>query len=926
MSDYSKFTFRGGLWSRNMRNRSDVAEYDFGLEKGLNFIVEHESGATVRPSFEFADYLQHDDKTIKLFPYFFNQFQGNAFMIVAGDLYLRFVNNGAYVLEDEAPITAVSTNTISAPAATYVVGDWVKLETANGFIQDTFEVTAVSGTDYTLDAVSTLVAAVFAEAPTKVSRIYTVTTTYAHTDLDTINYEQYLDQLTFTSRKYPQKIISREDAADWTLTDVNFIPSILGPTSVTTTPSVTGTSGAIYAVTAVDAEGNESFPQDYFAERASANITTTAGQITLDWAAIADAAYYKIYRSIFSSTASTLTKAQELGYLGRTSGTSFVDSNIVPDFTLPPQNHNNPFENGAITSVNMTDIGSGYHEATTTAVVVDADGSGATLLPILNDAGAIVSIKILNSGSGYTAPTITITDTDGSPGTGAAATADKSPLTGNYPQAITRWRQIQFYAGSDNAPITLHGSKPGLRNNFNSGTFLTSSDGFSDELDLTQITPIYHMTPMQTGMFIFSSQMVGQISGGRNNNFSATTKEFDPITYAGAANIRPLKIDREVIYLTSGYDEVIVLTPSNLPTYYIPETISIFSHDLFEVDNPIESWTYQGTPHKIIWAQRKDGSFLSCTYDATQKMRAWMEHTTMGCVKHVATIEENYLDRTYAVVERYGRQYLERMHVESTPMVEKHYALDSGREATLTAVADDVTLTQTGSVLTIVADSAIFTSADVGKDFRYGKGRALITAQDSTTQLTATVEIDLQSHKLDNGLELKVPAADATLTVRSTTFGGLKHLAGKTVKILANGYEEPQQTVSALGEITLAAAASYVYAGLAFEAVIKPLPITSTDKLLVHKRKSVKAAHILLKDAKGFTYSSSELGNQYELKVRTNEANGVPIITSDTYTKVVIGGTFKTNDNLTIRKNSVFGGSVLGMVMEYELGDTDDDS
>ncbi len=62
---------------------------------------------------------------------------------------------------------------------------------------------------------------------------------------------------------------------------------------------------------------------------------------------------------------------------------------------------------------------------------------------------------------------------------------------------------------------------------------------------------------------------------------------------------------------------------------------------------------------------------------------------------------------------------------------------------------------------------------------------------------------------------------DGAATVSVT---GLAHLAGKEVRILADGAEHPPQTVPDDGTLTLEAAASTVIVGLPYESCIQPMP------------------------------------------------------------------------------------------------------
>ena len=92
------------------------------------------------------------------------------------------------------------------------------------------------------------------------------------------------------------------------------------------------------------------------------------------------------------------------GYIGQTSGTSFTDAEIAPDFSRAPPTHTNPFNQGPIATVSVTNGGAGY-PADATLYVNDLTGSGAVLVPTIAG-GVITGVTIQNGGQNYQAPVI----------------------------------------------------------------------------------------------------------------------------------------------------------------------------------------------------------------------------------------------------------------------------------------------------------------------------------------------------------------------------------------------------------------------------------------------------------------------------------------------------------------------------------------
>ena len=82
---------------------------------------------------------------------------------------------------------------------------------------------------------------------------------------------------------------------------------------------------------------------------------------------------------------------------------------------------------GVINGFTITAGGAGYNAATTSVLIADPVGSGATASVTLDSTGALTAVTVLSGGSGYIAPVITIVDTGAIPGTGAMISASLAP-------------------------------------------------------------------------------------------------------------------------------------------------------------------------------------------------------------------------------------------------------------------------------------------------------------------------------------------------------------------------------------------------------------------------------------------------------------------------------------------------------------------
>jgi hypothetical protein len=126
--------------------------------------------------------------------------------------------------------------------------------------------------------------------------------------------------------------------------------------------------------------------------------------------------------------------------------------------------------------------------------------------------------------------------------------------------------------------------------------------------------------------------------------------------------------------------------------------------------------------------------------------------------------------------------------------------------------------------VTFTADSAVFSSSDVGSMLRMGGGRATVTTYVSATEVIADVINPITSTIPDDPNKMPVPAASGawTLTAPVTSVAGLDHLEGLTVTGLADGTVIPP-TIVQNGQINLAQPASAIVVGLGFSAQIQSM-------------------------------------------------------------------------------------------------------
>lgn len=429
--------------------RTELPQYRAGCSTLRNMWVSPRGGAVSRAGTKFIgqSLQQAGPDTIppELIPFVRNV--DESFLLEFGDFYMRVIFQGGYVVEDSFAITAATHNdpgVFTAPGNDFAVDDWVFLAGIEGMTEvngRTFAVDSIPVTgSFTLRStltgvtVSTLGFGVYTAGGTA-ARIYTLDTPYSVADVRTLKWAQSAGGMSFTHPLYKPYDLTFIAADDWTLDLTNFSTAIVAPANVTASPSTT--TGATvstqyqYVVTAVDTlTGEESIASNIATVTNSVNIALTLGANTISWESVSGAQYYNIYKAP-AAYGGAVPAGVQFGYMATSFGLSFVDTNIVPDPTITPPLHYNPFATSSIAYFVITSTGSGYTSSVEPpdVLVTDPTGDGFVGYAVVQN-GGVYAIVVQNGGEGYTDPVVFISDGGGT-GSGAIVTAIPNPANPN---------------------------------------------------------------------------------------------------------------------------------------------------------------------------------------------------------------------------------------------------------------------------------------------------------------------------------------------------------------------------------------------------------------------------------------------------------------------------------------------------------------
>lgn len=409
-----QYSFHAGELAPALNARVDISKYKSGAATMLNFYPDYRGGASSRPGTAYC-LRAKSTLTPRLIPFQPSPNGGGVnYVIEAGDKYMRFYSNGQPVKENPIVITAASqtnpcTITSQSPHG-YAPGDWIFTGfsgvgafhplAARYFIvasvptSTTFTINDLYGHSVDATGYGPLAGNQF------VSRIYTLITPLSINVVFGLKYAQNANTLLLTHQSISPMLLQ--------LISTNPIQFVLSPAVFGTTispptvgaPSSTLAAGSVnyaYAITSVDSGGQESTLSTIVQLNSLQDIRTVAGTNVINWTAQPGAVTYNVYRAE-PSYAGVVPTGAAFGFIGNANGTSFVDSNIAPDFSQAPPVAQNPFQGQSVIGYTVTAAGS-YTSAPSVQIgAPSAGGQQATAETLLT---LLTAPTINNPGSGY---------------------------------------------------------------------------------------------------------------------------------------------------------------------------------------------------------------------------------------------------------------------------------------------------------------------------------------------------------------------------------------------------------------------------------------------------------------------------------------------------------------------------------------------
>ena len=344
--------FSGGIMSPGTYARVDIPIWQTGMKDAVNITLKSQGGAVNRAGTMVVTGYDNSSGGSPPVTIPFAASTEDTYLLEFGDLVMRVISNGSYILDDAfaaqsvTGITAGAVATIemadATAAANFTVGRLVYLEDPNGtsaFHQAVLEVESISTSFITFK----MVGGVNADTSTgdwgtigasaTLSEVYEVASPYSITDLPFLQTTQDVDTVFIAHPAYQPRSLLRTSDTNWAFTSLTFTPEIDAPAGINAAVGAgSGSTTYKYTVSAVDGDtGEESLPGVF--DTINNDLTTAGNTNVITWAAVTNARVYRVFKA-FNGI---------YGFIGITEELTFTDENITPDTADNPQVDRDPF-------------------------------------------------------------------------------------------------------------------------------------------------------------------------------------------------------------------------------------------------------------------------------------------------------------------------------------------------------------------------------------------------------------------------------------------------------------------------------------------------------------------------------------------------------------------------------------------------------
>lgn len=511
-------------------------------------------------------------------------------------------------------------------------------------------------------------------------------------------------------------------------------------------------------------------------------------------------------------------------------------------------------------------------------------------------------------------------------GTNPFAVADGANSAGTFswPACSVYHEQRRVYGGSDARPQDFNGSAAGDFGRFDVNDPVQDTDTYQFRVSSAKLEQIRNMASIRH-LVLLTGQGEFSATGAPGIGITPRSIQVRKHSDHGSSFLAPITIGNLLLFVTAKGNYLRDLVYDFQSDSYVSSDLTSYGRHLFD-GHVITDWCYTAVRYPVVWAVRDDGLLLSLTYDRAAQTLAWAQHPTAGQVHSVCSVPEGTEDVVYLVVQRATGVFIERMSSRLVTDIRYANFLDCAVQfdghntggttmqvsgASYNAL-DEVTVAASGAAFVVGAGSTDIGDRIVLDPDGLADGPYYVTIQAVTdaTHATGVLEQALPA-ALQN-------AATASWAWARDTIGGLSHLIGQEVAVLADGALQKPFTVDATGSIgPLKPPAIVVQAGLAYTSDAELMDVAHEQG-----RSSVKSVSAITWEvvASGGIQTGQDFDHLRPAKLRkVSDGFGAPVLVTD-QVLVPIDSSWNKSGRAVIRQVDPLPLTIVAAIREVELG------
>jgi hypothetical protein len=676
--------FTGGEVSPQLDARIDLQKYETSCRQLQNMRPLPWGGARFRSGTLYIGNAKYPDRKCRLLPFNYNT--TTTYIIEMGHLYIRFVKNGAQVIEGEES----STNWVNISG--YTLGSYVLW---NGVIyKNILAVSSVIPPAQNAQPQSDL-------THWMVSPIYEISTIYDESEVFAVQFKEINDVLYLVHANHPPQKLARVSATNWTIGEVPWkYPALLDENldatktlQLVVTPAASGfVIGNTYKIVTVGTT-------DFTLIGATANtvglvFTATGSGSGTGTALQTTGSGVWLYSSGFNAfNASHVGSYWEIRHLrdassveldiGVTSGSYTTSSiKVKGDWTMTTTER----WWGTLTIERSSDNGVTWEIVRSFSVKADRNINASGT----QDTEALFRMKFVSNGDPYGASVWTGTAPNSYVGARATFEVGDAYVAGlvritavnsgtwaivdvinevergdvtwiwsegawsgfrGYPRAIGLYEQRLLFASTTYKPNTIWGSTAADFENF---TYSDLDDAaVSYQFADTEQNPIQWLNAL---VRIHAGTTGGEYAVSSGNTDEPMTPSNVTVrrqSSYGSDAIPALSIDNGIIFLQRQGRRLREMREmgmySNQSDFQAPDLTLLAEHI---TEGGITQMDFGRLPDPLVYTVRSDGVMPVMTYNREQNITAWARFVTQGSFESVAAIYGSPSDVVYVVVNR----------------------------------------------------------------------------------------------------------------------------------------------------------------------------------------------------------------------------------------------------------------------------------